>query len=111
MAKPERHVFVCMNSRPPGHPKPSCGTAGAGDVLNCFQEEFGRRDLFGKVLLSGTTCLGPCDRGPTAVVYPEGVWYGNLTSDDVSEIVENHIVNGEPVERLLIPDEVWDWNS
>ncbi len=107
MAKPEQHIFVCMNTRPPGHPKGSCGTSGANDVLRCFQEELENRNLFGKVLLSGSTCLGPCSWGPTVVIYPEGTWYGRLKSDDVPEIIEKHIVNGEPVERLLMPEEAW----
>ena len=38
MAKPEKHVLVCMNSRPPGHPRGSCGSAGANEVLFRFQQ-------------------------------------------------------------------------
>ena len=50
--------------------------------------------------VTGTTCLGPCESGPTVVVYPEGVWYGEVTPDDVNELIEKHMVGGEPVERL-----------
>jgi (2Fe-2S) ferredoxin len=50
-------------------------------------------------------CLDYCEFGPTAVVYPEGVWYWIGGADDVKEIVDKHIVGGEVVERLLIPDE------
>jgi (2Fe-2S) ferredoxin len=39
------------------------------------------------------------------VVYPEGVWYGRVTPDDVDEIIEKHIEGGQVVERLVIPDE------
>ena len=107
MAKPERHVFVCMNSRPPGHPRGSCGTVGANEVIGKFQEEFEKRNLFGKALVSGSTCVGPCNLGPTVIVYPEGTWYSKVSPDDVAEIVDKHLVNGETVERLLIPEEVW----
>jgi (2Fe-2S) ferredoxin len=39
------------------------------------------------------------------VVYPEGVWYGGVTVEDVDEIIEEHLINGRPVERLCIPEE------
>ena len=48
-------------------------------------------------------CLDQCARGVTCVVYPENVWYGGVTVDDVDEIVERHLEGGEPVERLVIP--------
>ena len=51
-------------------------------------------------------CLDQCELGPTVVVYPEAVWYGHVTPDDVDEIIESHIVGGQPVERLVIPDAV-----
>ena len=47
-------------------------------------------------------CLDTCEYGPTVVVYPEGVWYGGLTLEDVDEIIDRHIVGGEVVERLRI---------
>jgi (2Fe-2S) ferredoxin len=50
-------------------------------------------------------CLDVCEFGPAVVVYPEGVWYGRVTPEDVDEIIERHILGGEPVERLRIPDQ------
>ena len=47
-------------------------------------------------------CLDQCEHGPTVVVYPDAVWYGRVTAADVDEIIESHIVNGKPVERLMI---------
>ncbi len=107
MPKPSRHVLVCINSRPPGHPKGSCASRDAEHVLSRFQEEFDRKELFGKVLLTKTGCMGPCGVGPIVVVYPEGSWYQNVTPDDVAEIIDQHLLEGRPVERLLIPDELW----
>jgi (2Fe-2S) ferredoxin len=49
-------------------------------------------------------CLDQCEIGPTVVVYPEAVWYGHVTPADVDEIIESHIIGGQPVERLIIPD-------
>ena len=51
-------------------------------------------------------CLDQCELGPTVVVYPEAVWYGHVQPEDVDEIIETHIVGGQPVERLVIPDAV-----
>jgi (2Fe-2S) ferredoxin len=45
------------------------------------------------------------------VVYPDGVWYGRVTAADVEEIIESHIVNGKPVERLLIPEDCLNSSS
>ncbi len=45
--------------------------------------------------------------GPTVVVYPDGTWYKQVLPEDVSEIVEGHLKNGKPVDRLKLPDEMW----
>ena len=71
MPKPKYHILVCTNSRPPGHPKPSCGSAGAGQLLMAFNMGLMQRAVPpGQVLVSATGCLGPCEQGPTVVVYP-----------------------------------------
>ncbi|MEO5378164.1 MAG: (2Fe-2S) ferredoxin domain-containing protein [Magnetococcus sp. DMHC-6] len=98
----KHHVFVCMNSRPEGHPRGSCATAGAGSVLNAFASELEKRCLFDSIQVTGTACLGPCDNGPSVVVYPEGVWYGRVQPGDVTEIFDQHLVGGDPLARLRI---------
>ncbi|MDP7351135.1 MAG: (2Fe-2S) ferredoxin domain-containing protein [Nitrospinota bacterium] len=107
MAKPEKHVLVCMNSRPPGHPRGSCGSEGANEVLLSFQQEFETKNLFEKAIISGSSCLGPCNLGTMVVVYPDGTWYNKVTPKDVPEIIEKHIISGQPVDRLLLPEEAW----
>ncbi|HWN71704.1 MAG TPA: hypothetical protein VNM90_28900 [Haliangium sp.] len=47
-------------------------------------------------------CLGPCFDGPTLVVYPEGVWYAGVTVAEVPELVERHLVEGLPMDRLRL---------
>jgi (2Fe-2S) ferredoxin len=49
-------------------------------------------------------CLDQCEHGPTVVVYPEGVWYGNVAVADVDEIVRSHVLEDRPVDRLRIAD-------
>jgi len=45
--------------------------------------------------------------GPSVLVYPEGIMYGNVTVADVSEIFEEHLLGGRPVERLIVPASLW----
>jgi (2Fe-2S) ferredoxin len=49
-------------------------------------------------------CLDACEYGAAIVVYPDNVWYGGVTVDDIDEIIESHLLKDEPVERLRIPD-------
>ena len=60
----------------------------------------------GEVLVTGSSCLGPCEQGPTVVVYPEGTWYSKVTEADVATILEEHIGKGTPAQKLN-PDSVW----
>jgi (2Fe-2S) ferredoxin len=65
------------------------------------------RGLFNKAILSTSSCLGPCSMGPVVIVYPDAVWYSNVTPKDVDEILDQHIGGGKPVQRLVLPDAVW----
>jgi len=47
-------------------------------------------------------CLDRCEEGPVCVVYPEGTWYTYIDEQDIDEIIENHLVGGEVVKRLLL---------
>lgn len=67
-----------------------------------FMEEIEERDLGGDVFVTNTGCFGICEKGPIVVVYPDNVWYGSVGSDDVSEIMDEHIEGGKIVERLVI---------
>ena len=95
----KRHFFVCMTQRPP-FAKPSCGPKGSPQVLQALFEAIEARGLSREVAVTSSGCLGPCDSGPSVVVYPEGVWYKGVKPEDVPEIVESHAVGGKPVERL-----------
>jgi (2Fe-2S) ferredoxin len=106
MAKRERYVFVCMNERPPGHPRGSCLERGAIQLVEQFAALIMEKDLIDKVRLIRTSCLDTCESGVTLAVYPDDVWYGRVSVEDVGEIVESHFAGGEPVERLTLgPDE------
>lgn len=107
MPKPAYHILVCTNQRPPGHPRGSCGETGAAGVLEKFAQGIESKMLFEKAIISSTSCLGPCSMGPMVIIYPEGTWYNRVKPEDVDEILEQHIMEGKKVERLVMPDSVW----
>src|SRR5262245_39124924 len=107
MPKPKYHIVVCTNSRPPGHPKPSCGSARSAALRMAYNMGLIQKGLTpGDVLVSGSSCLGPCEQGPTVVVYPDATWYSKVTEADVATIIDEHIKGGNPVAKLN-PDAVW----
>lgn len=97
----KRHVFFCVQQRPPTHPRGSCGAQGAmslWEYMSARLEQQGMADI-GR---TATGCFGFCQAGPIMVVYPEGVWYQPRTPEDVDDIIKTHLVGGELVERLAV---------
>ncbi len=101
----QRHVFVCINERPADHPKGCCKARGGVEVRDALKAELARRGLSKQIRANNSGCLDQCEHGVAMVVYPEQVWYGGVTVDDVSEIVEKHLVGCEPVTRLLMAED------
>jgi (2Fe-2S) ferredoxin len=99
------HVFVCTGK--------SCSAVDSAEVRNAFERELKARELqYGKVskgcnpngsvVLTECGSVGFCAIGAAVMIYPDGVWYAQVRASDVPEIVEEHIVNGRPVERLAL---------
>jgi len=105
MARFQRHVFVCINEREPGHPKGCCHEKGSPEIRRLLKAELKRRGLSSIVRANTSGCLDACEFGISMVIYPEGIWYGGIKESDVPEIVEKTIIGGEVIERLLINDE------
>jgi (2Fe-2S) ferredoxin len=99
----QRHVFVCTNERAADNPKGCCKSKGGEEVRDRLKKELAARGLNKLVRPNTAGCLDQCAHGVAMVVYPEQVWYGAVTPDDVTEIIERHIVGGEVVTRLLLP--------
>jgi len=108
MPKPERQLLVCVNSRPPGNPKGSCGERGSQELFDRLKVLLRERGLEGRVMLNRTYCLKHCSHGPVLAVQPDNVWYAGVTAEDLGEICESHLAGGHPVERLLMPDVPWE---
>jgi len=98
----ERHIFVCENVRPEGHPRGCCAAKGSPAIRARFKELVARHGLATRVRANMAGCLDACENGVTVVVYPEGVWYGHVTLADVDEIFTRHVLNGVIVERLRL---------
>ena len=108
VAPVRRHVLVCTGK--------SCTAVGAGEVKEAFERRlegdairFGKekkgRNPQGPVVLTECGSVGFCSVGPAVLVYPEGVWYAQVAPEDVDEIVDKHLIEGEVVSRLsLIED-------
>ena len=103
----KRHVFVCNGK--------SCSAVGSAEVKAAFERELHDRQLrYGKVskgrnpegpvVLTDCGSVGFCSIGTAVLIYPEGIWYGQVSADDVPEIVEKHLIRGEVVERLALID-------
>ncbi len=97
-----RHVFVCENQRPPGHPKGCCADKGGAALKVALKKAAAEAGLKGEVRINSAGCLDACEFGAAMVVYPEQVWYGGVQPSDLAEIVQSHLVDGTPVERLRI---------
>lgn len=107
MPKPEKHVFVCTQQRPPGHPRSSCGQFGCGAVYEEFLWQLQERNLFNKLQVTATGCMGPCSEGPSVLVYPEGVMYSKVKRENVAEIFDQHLLGDAPIDALKTLAEFW----
>jgi (2Fe-2S) ferredoxin len=90
----KKHVFVCTSGK-------VCPGQGAEDVLGALRKKIAELGLKKQIRINKAGCFDQCGNGPMIVVYPEAVWYAHVTAEDCEEIVESHLLNDRPVERLL----------
>ena len=92
-----RHVFLCTG--------PSCCTPDEGlaawEVLKQRLKECGLASGPGACNRTKVGCLRICCHGPTLVVYPEGTWYHGMTAERIPRFVQEHLVEGRPVEEWV----------
>ncbi len=98
----QRHLLTCRG--------PRCTALGADACWQRLRDslaEHGLRSAEERVLVAATGCLYPCNRGPVLVVYPAGVWYGELTPELIDRIVAEHLVSGTPLEaQRIVPERI-----
>ena len=98
----KRHIFFCLNER--ANNETCCPQHNPQAALDHCKRRVKAQGLAGpgKVRVSKSGCLDRCAGGPVAVVYPEAIWYTYVDNEDIDEIVESHLKNGRPVERLQL---------
>ena len=95
------HIFVCTNQRT-GSEKLSCGEAHGLELVAEFKKQLKDLNVGLKTRANKSGCLGICDFGPTIAIYPDGVFYVGVKKEDVTEIIQSHIINKKLVDRLLL---------
>src|SRR6056297_1305622 len=90
------HILICTGT--------GCKSSGAEDVKLSLQDELAKHDLLDEIKVVETGCHGFCEKGPIMVIYPEGVFYCELNPEDMEEVVEEHLLKGRTVERLLFKE-------
>src|SRR5437588_6977487 len=99
------HVFVCTGK--------SCSARDSAEVWDAFEHELKARGILfgreakgknpkGSVVLTECASVGFCAIGAAVMIYPDGVWYAQVRSSDVPEIIEEHLLNGRVVKRLAL---------
>ena len=92
------HVLVCGGT--------GCTSSGSVKIQEEFENQLKQRGLENEIKVVQTGCFGLCALGPVVIVYPEGSFYSMVTVDDVAEIVEEHLLKGRIVTRLLYDETV-----
>lgn len=89
----EKDILICGGT--------GCKASNSEEIESNFKEEIEKLGLSSKITVSITGCFGFCEKGPIVKVSPDDVFYTHVKPEDVKEIVEEHILKGNVVERLL----------
>lgn len=92
------HVLVCGGT--------GCHSSNSDEIHNKLEWKIKELGLEKEIKVVMTGCFGLCESGPNVVVYPEGTFYSHVKVSDVEEIVEEHLLKGRPVRRLLFKEAV-----
>lgn len=89
----KKHVFVCTSGK-------TCPSQGSEQICIDMKNMISDLGLKKEIRINKSGCLGQCGDGPIVVVYPEAVWYAGVQHDDIKEIVDQHLLNDQVIERL-----------
>ncbi len=92
------HVLVCGGT--------GCTSSGSAKVIEALERELAAQGLSEEIKVIRTGCFGLCSVGPIMIVYPDGAFYSGVQTEDIPEIVSEHLLKGRPVKRLLYQETV-----
>lgn len=97
----KKHIFFCCNQK---SDDTGCKNLGGEEAFMYAKDLLQKKELWGKDLYraSKSGCLGRCNAGPVCIIYPDGTWYSYVDLDDVREIIEHHLINGNTIDRLKL---------
>lgn len=98
----KHHVFFCLNHRENG--VVCCAVHDAQAMQEYAKERCQALGIHGddQVRINRAGCLGRCNSGPVLVVYPDATWYTYVDKSDIDEIIQSHLLEGRPVQRLMV---------
>lgn len=98
----QHHVFFCLNKRNNGDN--CCDQHNAFALFEYAKNRVKELGLSGsgKIRINKAGCLDRCSDGPVLVIYPEGVWYTFIDTEDIEEIIQSHLIAGRTVDRLQL---------
>ena len=99
------HIFICSNQRSPGHRRGCCDPDGNEELRNAFKAAVKSRGLNPLVRANNAGCLEQCEHGPTVCIYPQGIFYGGVSVDDIDRILDETVVGGRVIDDLLIAED------
>ena len=97
------HVMVCGGT--------GCSSSNSGEIIKEFEKQLAEKGLDKEVKVVRTGCFGLCQAGPVVIVYPEGAFYSHMTVENVSRIVDEHLIKGRVVKELLYKEAVEEDNT
>ena len=94
------HVLICGGT--------GCTSSGSMAIREALEKEIAAKGLSEEVKVVTTGCFGLCALGPIMIVYPDGTFYSMVKPEDMPEIVEEHLLKGRPVDRLIYSEKKGD---
>jgi len=102
MTRYKKHVFICENLRDKASGQVSCGSHQTSRLRKKLKEMVHAGGNGQNIRINAAGCLGQCTEGPVMVIYPQGIWYGRFSEDDLEDIFKKSILDDQVIERFLL---------